>query len=126
MMFCLWKLSFPQGLSQILITFFDVDDLASTIQSLNDPAMGGNFVPNKMLRALSLTFLVHLLYFFNICLESGSLPIAWKPSILILIYKGKRDSSNPSSYHPIALTSCIAKVTEKMIKLKFGSLIIIH
>ncbi|KAK2711693.1 hypothetical protein QYM36_012711 [Artemia franciscana] len=39
------------------------------------------------------------------------------------IYKGKGDRSDPASYRPIALTSCIAKLYEKMIKLRFEPLI---
>ncbi|KAK2723506.1 hypothetical protein QYM36_001990 [Artemia franciscana] len=100
-----------------------MDVLTSTIQSLNDSAMGEDLVHNKMLRALPPTFLVPLLYLFNRCWESGSVPSAWKSSILVPIYKGKGDRSDPASYRPIALTSCIAKLYEKMIKLRFEPLI---
>ncbi|KAK2718786.1 hypothetical protein QYM36_005955 [Artemia franciscana] len=100
-----------------------MDVLTSTIQSLNDSAMGEDLVHNKMLRALPPTFLVPLLYLFNRCWESGTVPSAWKSSILVPIYKGKGDRSDPASYRPIALTSCIAKLYEKMIKLRFEPLI---
>ncbi|KAK2702847.1 hypothetical protein QYM36_018558 [Artemia franciscana] len=76
-----------------------------------------------MLRALPPTFLVPLLYLFNRCWESGSVPTAWKSSILVPIYKNKGDCSDPASYCPIALISCIAKLYEKMNKLRFGPLI---
>ncbi|KAK2703306.1 hypothetical protein QYM36_018221, partial [Artemia franciscana] len=85
--------------------------------------MGEDLVHNKMLRALPLTFLVPLLYLFNRCWESGSVPSACKSSILVPIYKGKGDRSDPASYRLIALTSCIAKLYEKMIKLRFEPLI---
>ncbi|KAK2702871.1 hypothetical protein QYM36_006842 [Artemia franciscana] len=85
--------------------------------------MGEDLVHNKMLRALPPNFLVPLLYLFNRCWESGSVPSAWNSSILVPIYKGKGDRSDPASYRPIALTSCIAKLYEKMIKLRFEPLI---
>ncbi|KAK2715633.1 hypothetical protein QYM36_010266, partial [Artemia franciscana] len=100
-----------------------MDVLTSTIQSLNDSAMGEDLVHNKMLRALPPTFLVPLLYLFNRCWESGSVPSAWKSSILVPMYKGKGDRSDPASHRPIALTSFIAKLYEKMIKLRFEPLI---
>ena len=85
--------------------------------------MGEDLVHNKMLRALPPTFLVPLLYLFNRCWESGSVPSAWKSSILVPMYKGKGDRSDPASHRPIALTSFIAKLYEKMIKLRFEPLI---
>ena len=114
---------FPPGSVTNLDKDFDMDVLTSTIQSLNDSAMGEDLVHNKMLRALPPTFLVPLLYLFNRCWESGTVPSAWKSSILVPIYKGKGDRSDPASYRPIALTSCIAKLYEKMIKLRFEPLI---
>ena len=79
--------------------------------------MGEDLIHSKMLRALPSTFLVPLLYLFNKCWDSGSVPIAWKSSMLVPIYKGKGDCPDHSSYCPIALTSSIAKLIKKMLKL---------
>jgi hypothetical protein len=43
--------------------------------------------------------------------------------VLVSIYKGKGDHSDPPLYRPIALTSCIGKLFEKMLKLRYESLI---
>ena len=48
---------FPPGSVTNLDKDFDMDVLTSTIQSLNDSAMGEDLVHNKMLRALPPTFL---------------------------------------------------------------------
>ena len=77
------------------------------------------FLELSEVRALPSTFLVPLLYLFNGCWERGYAPIAWKSSTVVRINTCKGDSSNPASYHPIGLTSCIAKLFEKMIKLRF-------
>ena len=46
---------------------------------------------------------------------SGSSPKSWKISTIIPILKPGKDSSLPNGYRPIALTSCICKIYERMI-----------
>ena len=46
----------------------------------------------------------------------GSLPAAWKSSIITMIPKKVANSKNPKDYRPISLTSCISKVCEKLVK----------
>ena len=56
-----------------------------------------------------------LLDILNIFWSLGTSPKSWKISITILILKPFKDSSLAQSYRPIALTSCISKVHERMI-----------
>ena len=54
----------------------------------------------------------------NLCNDiwtEGTLPPAWKHSIILPFLKPKKDASNPGSYRPIALTSTLCKVMEGMI-----------
>ena len=51
---------------------------------------------------------------FNQSINSGLLPAEWKKARIIPIYK-KGDSSDPSNYRPIALTSIPCKVMERII-----------
>ncbi len=46
---------------------------------------------------------------FNKCLEEKKIPLSWKQSTTILIYK-KGSSDEPSNFRPIALMSCIYKL----------------
>jgi hypothetical protein len=46
---------------------------------------------------------------FNKCLEEKKIPLSWKQSTTILIYK-KGSSDVPSNFRPIALMSCIYKL----------------
>ena len=72
---------------------------------------------------LSYTLLRHLppkwLEYFHIiicrCWENGHLPTDWKKSIVIPILKKGKKPSDPTSYRPIALTSCAGKIMEKII-----------
>ena len=50
----------------------------------------------------------------NITLELGLLPDEWKTANVIPIYK-KDDKTQPSNYRPVSLTSCICKISERII-----------
>lgn len=47
--------------------------------------------------------------------ESGSLPKEWKHAVIIPIVKPGKKPDNPSSYRPIALTSVLCKIMERMV-----------
>ncbi len=46
---------------------------------------------------------------------TGIIPSIWKQSVIVPILKPGKDSSNPSSYRPIALTSQLGKTIEWMV-----------
>ena len=45
----------------------------------------------------------------------GTSPMTWKTSTIVAILKPGKDSSLPQGYRPIALTSCVGKIYERMI-----------
>ena len=47
--------------------------------------------------------------------ETGILPKDWKISIIVAVKKPNKDAFQATSYRPIALTSCVCKLVEKMI-----------
>ena len=55
----------------------------------------------------------------NIIWISGDFPPQWRAATMIPIPKPNKDHTNPLSYRPIALTSCLCKVLEHMIKTRF-------
>ncbi len=61
--------------------------------------------------------LIHpLTVLFNHSIVQGQVPDDWKTAIVSPIFKGGgKDRTDPSSYRPIALTSCVARVLEKLI-----------
>jgi len=56
-----------------------------------------------------------LLRLYNRVWEDGQLPKSWKEAVVIPIRKPGKDPTKPTSYRPIALTSHVCKVMERMI-----------
>ena len=48
-------------------------------------------------------------------ISTGHLPKPFKEAIMVLIPKGKRDTTNPSKYRPISLVENIKKILERII-----------
>ena len=64
-------------------------------------------------------WLLALKEILNITWISGDFPHQWRAVKVIPIPKPNKDHTNPSSYRPIALTSCLCKVLERMINTRF-------
>ena len=47
--------------------------------------------------------------------RKGKLPQSWKEAVVVPIHKPGKDCKNPGSYRPIALTSNVCKIMERMI-----------
>lgn len=71
-------------------------------------------VGKQVIKHLHQDTLEAILYLFNFIWQTG-LPKSWKEAIVIPVLKQGRDPGLPSSYMPIALTSCLCKLLEKMI-----------
>ena len=46
---------------------------------------------------------------------AGNFPPSWLTSTVIPVPKPAKDASDPNNYRPIALTSCLCKVMERMV-----------
>ena len=68
-----------------------------------------------MIRKSDVSFQRNLLHLFNKIYDEGIFPDAWRTSIVIPFLKPKKDSTDPNSYRPVSLTSCICKLLEKMV-----------
>ncbi|XP_044745203.1 uncharacterized protein LOC123307066 [Coccinella septempunctata] len=57
-----------------------------------------------------------LIQIYNNCLRSGSIPEDFQNVLILPILKKSKPPNLPSSYRPIALSPCIVKILETMIK----------
>ena len=70
----------------------------------------------QLLKHLPVSTLLILLEIFNDIWKTGNIPKSWKEATVIPIPKPHKDHTDPTNYRPIALTSCICKTMERMIK----------
>ena len=94
---------------------FSLPELTSALQSCGDSAPGSDDVHYQLLKHLTEDGLGLLLRVYNNIYVSGSFPPAWRKALVVPIAKPGKDHTNPSNYRPIALTSCLCKVMEKMV-----------
>jgi len=96
-------------------TFSKLEELVSAITKSTDSAVGPDEIHYQMLKHLPNVTLGTLLQIINDCLISGSFPSSWNQVVVLPIPKVDKDRMDPNSYRPIALTSCLYKVVERMI-----------
>jgi hypothetical protein len=79
-------------------------------------AMGPDGIPIEMERSFGYVAIVWLTKLFNIIFGSNKIPDEWRRSILVPIFKNKRDVQNCTNYRWIKLMSHIMKLWERIIE----------
>ncbi len=94
---------------------FSFPELKRALKNTKASTPGQDGISYVMLKKLSDESLSIILEFYNRVWEEGVLPKGWKEALIIPIKKPGKDPSNPLNYRPIALTSHLCKLMEKMI-----------
>jgi hypothetical protein len=94
---------------------FSRKKLADALESAKDTAPGRDRITASMLRHLPSTAREVLLNLINLSWRSGVLPEEWKHSTVIPVLKPLKIPTEPLSYRPVALTSCLCKIMERII-----------
>ncbi|GBL76973.1 hypothetical protein AVEN_12638-1 [Araneus ventricosus] len=68
-----------------------------------------------MLKHLSESSLLTILLLFNRIWNERVFPLSWLKATVILIPNPGKDKQDPNNYRPIALTSCLSKLLERMV-----------
>ena len=108
----------PSILSSVF-TFDNIcaSDVSRALRSL--PAKrssGSDEIPYQLLKEAGPGIVGPLTTLFNKSLNVQQVPLEWKNAVVIPIYKGgRKDRQNPTSYRPISLTSCVARLMEKLL-----------
>ena len=107
----------PQGNDDKAINQpFEFHELAAAIrQSKNNSSPGQDRIVYEMLKHLPKPCVELLLDFFNKCWAEGVVIPDWKETIIIPVRKPNKLASDPHSYRPIALSSILCKILERLV-----------
>ena len=94
---------------------FTMKELTAALSKCNDTAPGADDVPYAMIKNASVEFKIFLLNIINRMWKESIYPSLWEMAIVLPFLKPGKESMFPSNYRPIALTSCISKLMEKMV-----------
>ncbi len=104
-----------EGTGDVIDEPFTLAEMMRAIKRSQQTSPGKDQVSYIMLKHLGNGALLKLLWLYNRVWEEGRLPGVWKEAVVIPIRKPGKDPSKPSSYRPIALTSNMCKIMERMI-----------
>ena len=95
---------------------FTIKELDESLSGAKDTAAGPDNIHYQLLKHLSKTAKETLLFLFNdIFSGKQNFPPEWRKATVIPFPKPGKDPLKPNNYRPIALTSCLCKVMERMI-----------
>ena len=94
---------------------FSMDEMINALSSSSLTAPGEDDIRYEMISHLPQNTMEFLLETLNGLWISHTSPDSWHTSVIIPSHKPGKDPELPSSYRPIALTSCICKLFERMV-----------
>lgn len=90
-------------------------ELEFALSKVGDSAPGPDEICYKMLKKLDVTSKMNLINVINKVWCDKTIPINWKLAYIIPFLKSGKNPLKAESYRPIALTSCLCKVIERII-----------
>jgi len=109
------SIDFTSDNSEVYNCMFSYEELKESLHKSNNSTSGPDDIHYELLRKLPEPALRVLLKVFNHIWVTGNFPSEWREATIVAIPKPGKDSSNPSNYRPIALTSCLCKTMERMV-----------
>ena len=102
--------------NQYLTESFLYDELTSALNTRRETSPGLDNITYSMIKVLNKSCKTILLTILNELWRNGQIPETWKTSCIIPILKPNKPKNIADSYRPIALTSCIGKIFEQLVK----------
>ena len=109
------ELQFSSNNSELYNKKFTTAEIKTCLSELSLTAAGPDKIHNNILTHLPQESIDHLKDIFNNIWEKQLFPDSWRKATIIPIPKPHKDHTNPTNYRPIALTSCLCKLMEKLV-----------
>ena len=97
---------------------FTLDELRTTLSECSESSPGQDNIPYSLLKHLHKDALVFLLNIYNEIWFSGYFPPEWRKAVVLPFLKPGKNPMLPQSYRPIALTSCLCKLLERIVNFR--------
>ncbi|GBL73034.1 putative RNA-directed DNA polymerase from transposon X-element [Araneus ventricosus] len=94
---------------------FNLTELKRAIDKSHPTSPGTEDIHLNMIIHLTDSSLINILRLFNRIWREHRFPNSWRRALIIPIAKPGKDSQDPTNYRPIALTSCLHKILERMV-----------
>ena len=105
---------------------FSLTELLTAIKSAGNTSVGPDNLHYSFFRHLPENMLNFILNVFNKLWITNTFPELWKDSFVIPLLKPGKDAKDPANYRPIALTSCLGKLLERMVAKRLSWLVERH
>ena len=97
---------------------FTPQEFDSALGNCNDTAPGPDEIPYVMLRHIPNETKLFVIDLINRIWRESNFPDVWEIANVLPFCKPGKDRFVPTSYRPIALTSCLCKLMEKMVNVR--------
>ncbi|GBN89415.1 RNA-directed DNA polymerase from mobile element jockey [Araneus ventricosus] len=94
---------------------FTVQELTAALNKTRPTSSGPDRIHCNMLKNLCENSLNVILFLFNRIWTEQCFPALWCKGVVVPIPEPGKDPHNPSNYRPIALTSCLCKLMERIV-----------
>ena len=81
----------------------------------NNKAAGNDNIPYDIIKSLGTKAKSFILHLFNQVWKGEPMPQQWRTAVIKPLLKDGKDPKSPGSFRPIALTSCLGKLLEKIV-----------
>jgi ribonuclease HI len=94
---------------------FIEEEMMSALDDCSGTSPGPDGVEYDLIKQLDRPIKLILLRIYNNIWNTGDFPDSWRQAIVVPVLKPGKNPDLRSSYRPIALTSCICKLMERMV-----------
>ena len=93
-------------------------ELTKMLRTCSDSAPGEDLITYSMMKNLHPSAIQELTSIINEFWTRGEYPNEWRKGIVLSFSKQNKDPSQKTSYRPIALTSSVGKLVEKIVNVR--------